>query len=339
MLFARTKSKLGIDIGTSSIKVVQLTKAQEKFVLETYGVVSVAFPGGLAEGFDAIAKTAEILKSLLARAKTTTKKVVASLPNSIVFVSVIDMPEMSEKELKDSIEFEARRYVPLPLEEVTLSWSVLKEGALASPKVKVLLTAVPTNVIDNYLKMFKLAGLEPIALEIESLALIRSLVGARRESFIIIDMGARSTSLNLVDKGFLRVSRNLSAGGETITNAVAQGLKVSFARAEQFKRDLGLSESASDQIPQTIRQTIDVIKSETSQLINIYQSSGETIAEIILAGSSARLPGLIKYFSDLGPKVVLGDPLQFISFDSRLKSNLAESALSLSVALGLAMRE
>lgn len=340
MLFSRGyKSKLGIDIGTSSIKVVQLVKEQDKFTLQTYGTVNVAFPGGLTEGFDAISRTAEILKSLTARAKTTTKKVVASLPNSIVFVSVIDMPEMSEKELKDSIEFEARRYVPLPLEEVTLSWSVLKEGQLASPKVKVLLTAVPTNVIDNYLKMFRLAGLEPIALEIESLALIRSLVGTRRESFIIIDMGARSTSLNLVDKGFLRVSRNLSVGGETITNAVAQGLKVSFARAEQFKRDLGLSEGASEQIPQTMRQTLDTIKGETSQLLNIYQSSGGTIAEIIFAGSASRLPGLVKYFSDLGPKVALGDPLQFISYDSRLRSNLSENALALSVSLGLAMRE
>lgn len=340
MLFSRShKSKLGIDIGTSSIKVVQLVKAQEKFILETYGSVQVTFPGGLAENFDAIAETAQILQSLTARAKTTTKKVVASLPNSIVFVSVIDMPEMSEKELKDSIEFEARRYVPLPLEEVTLSWSVLKEGELSSPKVKVLLTAVPSNVIDNYLKMFKLAGLEPIALEIESLALMRSLIGSRKESLIIIDMGARSTSLNLVDKGFLRVSRNLSVGGETITTAVANGLKVSFARAEQFKRDLGLSTGVSEQIPQTMRPTLDAIKSETGQLLNIYQSSGGTISEIIFAGAAARLPGLVKYFSDLGPKVALGDPLQFISFNPRLRNNLAASALSLSVALGLAMRE
>lgn len=338
MFFSRANSKLGIDIGTSSIKAVQLKKEQEKYFLETYGYVNVALENAPREGYDAIVHTAEILKQLLARAGITVKKAVASLPNNIVFVSMIDMPDMSEKELKGAIEFEARRYVPLPLEEVTLSWSVLREPVKEGAKLKVLLTAVPTGAIENYLKMFKLAGLEPQALEIEALALIRSLVGKRQDSFIIIDIGARNTSLNLVDKGFLRVSRNLPIGGETITSAIAASLKVSYARAEQFKKDLGLG-SEFQQIPQAMRPPIESIKNEAAQLINIYESGGGSIAEIIFAGSGSRLPGMVKYFSDIGPKVGLGDPLKFISYDQKLKTNLEEIGLTLSVAIGLAMRE
>src|SRR3989344_312210 len=156
MFFSRSKSKLGVDIGTSTIKVVQLKRDNGKFLLETYGMVNAASQVMSKADVDVISQTAGVLKTLLEKAKVTTKKVIASLPNNIVFVSVIDMPALSDKELKNAIEWEARRYVPLPLEEVTLSWSVMRESQTAE-KIKVLITAVPTTVIENYLRMFKLA--------------------------------------------------------------------------------------------------------------------------------------------------------------------------------------
>lgn len=337
MFFSRPKSKLGIDIGTSTIKVVELKKEGEQFFLVTYGTVNVKSEAAARMEYDVIAETASILKQLLAAAEVTQKRAVASLPNNIVFVSVIELPGVSRKEMKDAIQWEARRYVPLPLEEVTLSWSVLgAEQSEAKPKV--LLTAVPTNVVENYLNMFKLAGITPLALEIEALALIRSIVGVRKDSFLIIDIGGRNTSLNLIERGFLRVSRNLPVGGDSITRAIAQSLRVSFSRAEQFKKDLGL-EGALEQIPQTMRPAMDAIKSETAQLIKIYESGGGSIQEIIFAGSGAKLPGLLGYFADLKIKTVLGDPLKYVNYDPRLKPNFEAAALDLSVALGLAMRE
>ncbi len=228
--------------------------------------------------------------------------------------------------------------MPLPLEEVTLSWSILKESSNPT-QLKVLLTAVPTTVIDNYLKMFKLAGLNPLALEIEALALIRSLVGPKTESFIIIDIGARNTSLNLVDKGFLRISRNLTLGGEAITTAIAENLHVSYNRAEQFKRDLGLAGSSLEHIPQTMKPVMETIKNETAKLIKIYESSGGAIQEIIFAGAGSNMPGLLNYFADLGLKVSTGDPLKFISYNPELRESLRQVAPGLAIALGLAMRE
>jgi len=337
MFFSRSKSKLGIDIGTSSIKVAQLKKEQEAYSLETYGVVKVNYDVSGKADFDVITETAGVLKKLVAQSRTSTKKVVASLPNNIVFVSVIDMPKMGEKELKNAIQWEAQRYVPLPLEEVTLSWTALSEEEQEG-KMKVLLTAVPSAVIENYLKMFKLAGLEPVALEIEALALIRSLVGNRKDSILIVDLGARNTSLNLVDKGFLRVSRNLGVGGDTITNGISRSLKVSSGRAEQFKKDLSIAGEIKE-LPQVIREVLDTIKYETLQLVKIFESSGGRIQEVILAGAGAQLPGLISFFDDTGLKCKLGEPLKFVSYDPRLKANLQEVGLSLSVALGLAMRE
>ncbi|TSA45927.1 type IV pilus assembly protein PilM [bacterium] len=336
MFFSRSKSKLGVDIGTSSIKVAQIKQENEKYILETYGVVNVSLPQKSSTRFDAIAETAQILKQLVAKSGATTNKIVASLPNSIVFVSTIEMPAMSDKEMKQAIEWEARRYVPLPLEEVTLSWSVMREPGAS--QVKVLLTAVPSAVIENYLKMFKIVGLEPKALGIEALALIRSLIGPKKESFIIVDIGARTSSLNLVDKGFLRVSRNLSVGGETITQAIAQSLKISPARAEAFKRNMGLSKNIG-QIPKAMRPALDTMKSEIEQLINIYESSGGAIAEVVLTGNGSNLPGLPDFFSTIGPKITLGDPLKFLSYDQGVKPSLTNIAPALSVAIGLGMRD
>lgn len=337
MFFSRSKSKLGIDIGTSSIKVAQIKKEEGKSILETYGIVNVSSQSFAGIGPEVIDKTAEILKTLLSKSSITTKKAVASLPNNIVFVSVIDMPRLVDKELQSAIEWEARRYVPLPLEEVTLSWSVLKDTGIPD-KLKVLITAVPTTVIENYLKMFKLAGLEPEALEIEALALIRSLVGSRQDAFMIIDIGARNTSLNLVDKGFLQVSRNLSLGGENITSSIASSLRVSFSRAEEFKRGLGV-QGPTGQVPETVRTVLDSIKREAEGLMSIYENKGGKIQEIILAGGDSQLPGLAEFFSDLGAKVQMGNPLKFVSFNETIKASLEPLAPSLSIALGLAMRD
>ncbi len=338
MFFSGSKSKLGIDIGTSSIKVAQLKKKEgEAFILETYGIVKVAYPGNPKPNFDIIAETASILKKLLIEAKTTAKKVIASLPNNVVFVSMIELPQMTGKELKNAVEWEARRYVPLPLKEVTLSWSAV-ETEPSGGQMKILLTAVPTRVIDNYLKMFKFAGLEPLALEIEALALIRALVGKRRDSFIIVDVGARTTSVNLVDKGYLRISRSLEIGGDAMTQAISKSLRINFSRAEQFKRDIGLG-GKTHEVPQTMKPVMDTIKKEIQQLVKIYESSGETIAEIIFSGAGSKLPGLLDHFSDLGIKTKIGDSLQFVSYAPEVKSHLSSISLDLSVAFGLAMRQ
>jgi type IV pilus assembly protein PilM len=351
MLFAKSKSQLGVDIGSSNIKIVQLRAQDNKFVLETYGLVNVSYQIASKDNQPSIAQTAQLLKTLMSKAKTTTNKVVASLPNSAVFTSVIEMPKIPEEELKTAVEFEAKKYIPLPLEEIALSWSVIedkrskigKDTNLATlkktpdGKIKVLLTAVPTTVIDNYIKVFEIAGLEPQALEIESLSLIRSLVGEDLNTIILIDIGAKNTSINLVDGGYLRVSKNLNVGGDTITSSIAQSLSVNFARAEQFKKDFGLTGSGQ-QIPQVMRPILDIIKSEASQLISLFESRGERIDKILLSGGGSKLPNLKEYFSLLGKPVVLSNPWSQIIYPSNLKPVVEPLGLNLAVATGLAMR-
>ncbi len=343
MLFSKPKSQIGLDIGSSNIKIAQLRPQGTQFVLETYGLVNVSYQIANKESSALVKQNAELLINLMKQAKVTTNKVVASLPNNSVFTSVIEMPKMPESELKTAVEYEAKKYVPLPLSEVALSWSLIddkkpKADAGAHDKNKVLLTAVPTVVINNYLEVFKLAGLEAVALEIEALALIRSLVGEDLGDNILIDIGARSTSINLVDSGYLRLSKNLSIGGESITNSLAKSLSVNFSRAEQFKKDFGLS-SGGGQIPQVMRPILDVIKNEVGQLINLFESRGQKIDKVIITGGGSRLPSLKEYLSGLGKPVVAANPWSRVIYPAELKPVVEPLGLNLAVAMGLAMRQ
>jgi type IV pilus assembly protein PilM len=352
MLFGKSKSQLGVDIGTSNIKIVQLRPDNQKFVLETYGLVNVSFQIGSKESASAVSQTASLLKSLLSRARVTTNEAIASLPNSVVFTSVIDMPKVPDNELKAAVEYEAKKYIPLPLDEVTLSWSIIQEkrsrvtrgsslneiGKSVDNRNKILLTAVPNVVVDNYQRVFELAGLKLAALEIESLSLIRSLVSEESNTVLVIDIGAKNTSINLVQDGYLRLSKNLSVGGDTITTSIAQSLSVNFVRAEQFKKDFGLS-NQGQQIPQVMRPILDIIKNEVQQLINIFESRGEKVDKILLSGGAARLPSLAQYFSIVGKPIVLANPWTKVIFSSKIKPVIEPLGLNLAVAVGLAMRK
>lgn len=349
--FKKSKSQLGVDIGSSNIKIVQLRPENDKFVLETYGLVNYSYQIANKDNAPAVSQTADLLKKLLVKARTTTTEVVASLPNSAVFTSVIEMPKIPENELQKAVEFEAKKYVPLPLEEVALSWSVIEDKrtkinkdtnlgsfkTASDSKTKVLLTAVPTAVIDNYVKVFQIVGLNPQALEIESLSLIRSLVGEDLNTILLIDIGAKSTSINLVDGGYLRLSKNLNVGGDTITSSIAQSLSVNFPRAEQFKKDFGLT-GQGQQIPQVMRPILDIIKSEAGQLISLFESRGERIDKILFSGGGAKLPSLKEYFSSLGKPVSLAQPWQKVLYPPNLKPIVEPLGLNLAVATGLAMR-
>lgn len=334
-LFGKKKSILGIDIGTSNIKIAQVTHGSSA-VLDTYGIVNTAYQLGGKNDELAIGQMASILKSLMLKAGITTTRCAISFPNSVVFTSVIELPKMSEKDLASAVEFEAKKYVPLALSEVDLSWTVIAGNATNSAILKILLTAVPKLITKNYMRVFSQAGLEPEVGEIEALALIRSLIGSAQINCVIIDIGARSTGLNIIENGYLRLSRNLNVGGDTITDKIAQSLNISVFRAEQFKKDFGVSSSTF--IPDTIKPILNIIKNEVKQLLNIYQFQNVSVDKILLVGGGANLPGIVGFFEDLKVPVELGSPLKAVAYSQNLEPVLRRYALSLPIAIGLALR-
>ncbi len=333
MFFSSKKSVLGVDIGTTNIKIAQITTKGNQHFLDTYGLVNVSFEIDEKKE-DVILQTVAVLKKLMEKASVTTKDVVYSLPNSAVFTSIITMPKMTDQELKSAVEFEAKKYVPLPMSEMDLAWTILEKQD--GGKSTVLITAVPKSISISYNKIFELAKLKPFAVEIEALALIRSVIGDDKGNNLLIDIGAKQTHLNIIEKGNLVLTRNIPVGGESITLIIADSLKISYGRAEQFKKDFGINQASL--IPETIKPILMKIKSEAKQLQSLYKARSKNFDKIILVGGGANLPGFRDFLNDLGPKIIIGDSLSQLVFNPELKPILQQYSSNLSVAIGLALR-
>ncbi|MBI4117272.1 MAG: type IV pilus assembly protein PilM [Parcubacteria group bacterium] len=352
-----SKSVLGVDLGTAGIKIAELSRiGGDRFELKNYGFLdflakeSAGAPlsgAGVKIGDDFLITG---LRDLLNRIKPSTKDAVASISSFLTFATVIEMPYLSAKDLEKAIPFEARKYVPIPLSEVVLDWSIINvreisqyESSLAPktqfPNVEVFLAAVPKNEAERYKNIFLSAGLNIRALELENIALTRALIGDDHSPSLVINLGGRSTSIIIIDKGFERVSRNYELGGFGVTKTLAASLGISFERAEELKKKEGLKGNSS--FAEAAAPLIDMIVFEAKKTVANYEESKKTkIAKVILTGGQSQMFGLKEYFSQkLGREVLIGDPLRGVSFSKVLEGTLKEAGPSLAVALGLAMRK
>lgn len=281
--FSHTSSYLGIDLDSHSIKVVELQNEKGKPKLATYGYFDHDLEKKFSDKDEAMRKeAAAIIQEICAKAKTTSKAVVSSLPAFSVFSSVLTLPAMSRRELASAIRWEAKKVIPMPLDDMILHWDILEEktgadtpvergaddsekfqGAgniaqdSAAPKrggflhlvkgrsiqsSKILLTAAPKDMVFRYIEIFKNTGLTLLSLDTEQFALIRSLIGRDTSTIMIVDLDFTVTNIVVIRAGIPYLNRSINVGGLTITKAIANSLNISVKRAEQFKYDIGLSQ-------------------------------------------------------------------------------------------------
>jgi len=347
-----TGTILGVDIGTASIKAVEVGRAGEQYQLVNYGILSNY---GHFERANEVIQTSTmqifdkeavaILKLLLKKMGTRARRAVASLPIFSTFTTLIEMPEMNQEEMKQAIGFKAKQYIPLPLSEVTIDW--LPMGARQDENGKtvrqILLVAVPTEKIKKYRQIFTEAGLVLAALEIESLSVARSVIRYDQTPTIILDIGSHSTALTVADGGFVKSSTQIDYAGNHLTRALAQGLNINMRRAEELKKQKGLLGTGGEFELSTIMFPFtDVILKEVMRAKERYGESpgGRKIERVILAGGGANLPGLVAYAErQLGMPVIAANPLLGFKYKDELAPAITELGATLTVAIGLAMRE
>ena len=378
-LFSPPASYLGIDFDSNSVKLVELKNERGRPQLITYGFIDKDVGVFLAEGEkpENYQGIANLIKAVCKKAKVTTLKVIASLPAFSVFSSILNLPAMSKKDLASAIKWEAKKVVPLPLEEMILDWKILEsekessqktriefpkvfnkgEGGeenvrersffkISSPKgdyLRVLLTAAPKELVKRHIDIFRTANLNLMSLDTESFALVRSLVGNDKSALIIVDIGSVVTSVIIVEGGIPVLTRSIDIGGLTITKAIADSLNINLNRAEQFKYDIGvnLNQTSESSVPKTITSAISPIIDEIKYSYNLYKNQGQKdVEKIILTGGSSMLINLPQHLSSaLNLKVFIGDPWARIIYPQDLKPVLDQIGSRFSVAIGLAMRE
>ncbi|NIT04269.1 type IV pilus assembly protein PilM, partial [Candidatus Saccharibacteria bacterium] len=223
----------GLDIGSYNLKIVQLAKGGKDYSLVAFGSGPSTRKGLASEAEADLNALTGAIKKLRQEVRITSKNVTTALPQDQVFTRTVNLPPLSEEELRSAIKWEAEQYVPIPLEEVTLAHQVVGEIKVDTrQKTQVLIVAAPKRLIEKTLKVLKAAGLNPVGLETEIVALARCLVPRGQEIALVVDLGAKATDMAVVEGGLVVFSRSIATAGEALTRAIATGLGLDPSQAE-----------------------------------------------------------------------------------------------------------
>ena len=340
-----SESVLGVDIGTSSIKVVQVKRSKGVAVLETYGEVALG-PYAKAEVGQSVSpppeKVGEALTDVMHAANVTAKTGGFSIPLSGSLISVISLPTKDKSALPTMIPLEARKYIPVPVSEVSLDWFIIpeEEAEFLGPQgaerrrnaTDVLLVAIHNQVIERFGAITRNAGVSPRFFEVEAFSMGRSSYEHSTTPVMVIDMGASSTRSYIIEFGIIGVSHTVPRGGQDITLALAKSQGVTFEEAENLKRGKGATETGS--------AITEFIFSEARRIYLTYQRREEkVISKVVLVGGGAGLPGIqetaARYFD---APVVIGRPFEKLAAPAFIADALNATGPSFSSAIGLALR-
>lgn len=331
----------GLDLGTNSIKAVELKPVRDKYQLLHFGLAPM--PASLQSEAETDQQAiAAAIKKLLAQSGIKLATPVLALPEAQVFSRVIEMAPLSEAELKSAIRWEAEQYVPIPLDEASLDYQIVKPVVKKEDKMEVFLIAAPKNLINRYLKILKLAGLQPAALETELVAISRALVNADNGNHLIISIGSQSSDLAIIHDQQIVYTRSISTGGQALGRAVAKALNLDLAQAEEYKKSYGLLEDKLEgKVRAALKPVFDTIIEEIKKAVLFYQEkSGVKLTNAILAGGTIKLPEAVSYLaSALDLEVAVGDPMKSLVFDQKQVNFSLDDGPLYTTAIGLAMKK
>lgn len=338
-------TSIGLDIGSYSIKLIELARDGDRVGLLSAGAMPTphrALGSQLRADTEAIAIA---LKQLMKDTGTKSRNVTIALPESKVFTRVIEVPQLSARELTSAIKWEAEQYIPLPLDQVNVDYTVLRDAKeTGTGKMEVLLVAAPKALVDRYLTILELAELNAVGAETEIIATARAVARSATnvKTIMVVALGAQTTDIALLKNGVLVFTRSVAAGGEAITRAIAQNFDFTVSQAEEYKRTYGLAKDKLEgKIALAAKPIMDTIVGEIRRGLAYYQEKYKdqsTIQTILLTGGTARLPGMVVYLAEAtGVEVQLANPWIGIAKDARFNVLNTEGP-NFCVAVGLALR-
>lgn len=348
----KKQSYLGIDIGTASVKAVELEEVHGKVTLKNYGIlegyghldrINNAIQTSSLKMLDK--ETAGLIEELLKNMNPGTKNIVASLPAFSAFTSLLEIPVMSKEETAQAMQYQAKTFVPLPLTDVTIDWLPVGEytDEKGVRKQQVFLVSVPNDLIAKFKNIFNAVGLNLRFLEVETLSLARLLTTGDPTTSLVIDIGARSSAIAVASGGSLKYNAQTDFAGSALTQAITKGLDINVRRAEDLKRQKGLTGTGGEyQLSTLMLPYVDVILNEVRRVRDIYEKNyNDHIERVILSGGGANLAGIEEYVSgQMGDlPTVKASPFDRIAYPPELAPLVNNLGAPLAVALGLGMRQ
>ncbi|HLM84083.1 MAG TPA: type IV pilus assembly protein PilM [Candidatus Bathyarchaeia archaeon] len=352
-IFSKKNRCLGIDLGTTGIKIIELKKENNLPVFVNY---AISYDSGSLlqsknlELLDGQVKG--ILGKVLKEGNFGTKNTVIGIPGFFSLIFFIELPEMPEAEIERAVKFEATKYIPTPIDEVSLGWEMIgsvqekaiEGGQLSSQgkKMQVMVVSVPKSTAVKYGDLVKSVKLSSKAIEVENFAVTRALIGNDKGTFMIVNIGAKATDFTVVSDGVVRVTRNIDVGGVEISRSVASGFGIDLDRADKLKKSsrVNLLDPHNETTPM-ISPVVGVISEEIKRLREIYHKKSplKKIEKIIFTGGTSKMNTLVDFFGkETGMECQKGNSLARIGLEKKQQAVVEEVSPELSVAVGLAMR-
>jgi len=359
-LFKRREDKfLGIDIGSSSIKVVQISRKGSQAVLDTYGELSLGPYSNTPVGRSVRLSTEQVSKALNAlisekEVGITAKVAGIAVPFESSLMKTFKIPATLVKDVDSIVPIEARKYIPVPISEVSLDWSIVpsyerelghgaenKDNSGKGNEIEVLLVAIHNDIIKAYQEIAKSTPLNVRFFEIEIFSTLRAIVPDEVTPVMVIDMGATNTKVYVLERGIVRSSHTINYGSQDITQSVATGLGISFDEAEVVKREVGLGKTENGTDVATLASvTLNRIFSQASRVIfNFSREQNISIKKVMLVGGGSSLKGIAEHATNvLKTETLMANHFSKLETPAFIDEVLAKTGPEFVVAVGLALR-
>ncbi|GAB4292314.1 MAG: type IV pilus assembly protein PilM [Myxococcota bacterium] len=349
---AKGKKVIGLDIGSSSVKITQLNMSKKGYDLENFAMAPLP-PETIVDGaLMNSSAVAEVIRHIIHEEKIKAKEVVIGISGHSVIIKKINLPEMTDDELKESIKWEAEQHIPFDIEDVYIDMEVVNRVSAVQGQMDVLLVAAKKEMINDYRAVVVEAGLEPVVVDVDAFAVFNQFEinyeVPKEETIVLITMGASVININVIQNGLSAFTRDISMGGNQFTEEIQRQLGVSYEEAEALK--IGGAYGTGDEdtvVPQEVERVIasvaDTVSGEIQRSLDFFMATNAEaqLSKIYLAGGTAKIPSLYRGLEKkMGVPVELINPFRNISIDPKQfdPDYLQEVAPMAAVSVGLALR-
>jgi len=336
---------VGIDVGSSAVKVVEIEETPKTIVLRTYGELQLGPYDNKSLGDISLLENdrqIEAVTDVMRESGVVGRSGALAIPLSSSFLTVISLPTTSDNDdISSRIPVEAKKYVPLPLTDVSLDWTELPALGQKTLNRDVFLAAIENKALANHKALLSSIGMKGETAEIEAFSLIRALWRNGDSTLAILDLGARSSKIYIVRNGILERIHRVTIGGKEISRIVSEKLNISFEEAENLKRRYDRNSEQGKVIFQTMASVIDGPLLEFGRVIGQYEARlGSKINRIVISGGVAASPYCVDYVKDrFGRPTEKADPFAKVAYPAFMEDVLHDIGPAFGVALGAALRK
>lgn len=353
---AREKLCVGIDIGASAVKLCQLKRAKKSYALEAFGMVGLP-PEAVVDGaLMNSARIVEAIQELIAAHKIKNRQVALAVSGHSVIIKKIPLPKMTPQELQESIQWEAEQFIPFDINDVHIDVQIVNEQSAQQGQMDVVIVAAKKDLINEYTSVILEAGLEPVICDVDAFA-VENMFEANYElptagTVALVNVGASKTNINILSKGISSFTRDLTIGGNAVTEEIQKQMGVSFEEAETLKlggqpasrRDTGTTVTDAvvpADVERAIQTVAESITSEIQRSIDFYSatSADPSANTVYLTGGTAKLQALGRALeSRIGVPVVIVDPFKNLEVRESDRDYMKSVSAQAAVSVGLALR-